>query len=112
MGLLSTEGRSDDIVEIGNKFEIGHLTNPDQRQIGMSFARLAQEMILRIRRDDQGLIDALDKLLDAREEAMVAIAPRERKEQTRQANAARQPAPAGSTKTTSRSKSTSSSSSR
>lgn len=91
MGLLSVDGRNVDIQEIAQKFEIAHLTHPDMRQIGMSFARLAQEMILRIRQpnDQQYLVDALDVLLDAREAAMVAIAPAARKEQARQANAAR-----------------------
>lgn len=85
MPLLSVDGRSAEIVEVAQKFEIDHVTNPDARQIGMSFARLAQELILRIRRDEDGLIQSLEALLLAREEAMVAIAPAIRKEQARQA---------------------------
>jgi hypothetical protein len=85
MPLLTVDGRSTQVVEAAQRFEIDHVTNPDARQIGMSFARLAQEMILRIRRDEDGLLLTLDKLLQAREEAMVAIAPDVRKEQARAA---------------------------
>jgi hypothetical protein len=85
VSLLNVDGRSARIAALAGKYEIDHWTNPDQRQVGMSFARLAQEMILRIRNDEDGLVMALEKLLEAREEAMVAIAPAPRKEQTRQA---------------------------
>lgn len=87
MGLLSIDGRSDAIHKMADRFEIAHINNPDARQIGISFARLAQELILRIRRpgDEPGLLDALEKLLEAREEAIVAIAPEPRKVQARAA---------------------------
>lgn len=98
MALLTVDGRAEAIVAAAQRFEIDHITNPDARQIGMSFGRLAQELILRIRRDDKGLVEALEALLLAREEAMVAIAPEPRKEQTRQA-AGGKPRPAAPART-------------
>lgn len=71
--MLSVEGRHPSIVAVARRFEIEHLTDPDLRQVGMSTARLASEMLARIRGDDVELTKALDKLADARDGFMRAL---------------------------------------
>lgn len=100
MTLLNVNMASEAIQEVALKFEIEHIVNPDARQVGMSFARLAQELCMRIRRDDEGLVECLEMLLEARDAAILAATPRERRpqEQARQerkeAAARPQPKPA------------------
>lgn len=61
------EERHQAVQDIARRFEVGHLANPDARQIGMACARLASEMVQRVRRDDPELINALTDLADARD---------------------------------------------
>lgn len=68
------ESRHHSVQEAARRFEIGHLSDPDMRQIGMAAARFASEMIQRITRDDRELVYALDKLADARDAFMRAKA--------------------------------------
>jgi hypothetical protein len=60
------EGRYQAVQDVARRFEVGHLTDPDARQIGMACARLASEMIMRIR-DDPELTRALSSLANARD---------------------------------------------
>ena len=61
------EQRDRAVQDAARRFEIGHLTDPDARQIGMASARLASEMIQRIKEDDTELVVGLTKLADARD---------------------------------------------
>lgn len=67
MAMLDTNGRHRAVQDAARRFEIDHLTNPDSRQIATSCARLAQEMLARIRTDDPELTRALTSLADARD---------------------------------------------
>jgi uncharacterized membrane protein affecting hemolysin expression len=67
MTLLNTAGRHTSITQAARRFEMDHLTNPEARQIATSVARLAQEMLARVKTDDPELTKALDKLADARD---------------------------------------------
>jgi hypothetical protein len=73
MAILETQGRHPSIVAVSRRFEIDHLTDPDLRQVGMASARLAAEMLARIRGEDVELTKALDKLADARDGFMRAL---------------------------------------
>lgn len=73
MALLSTELRHQAIQDAARRFDIDHLSDPDTRQIGMACARLAQEMLQRIRVDDPELTRALNTLADARDGFMRAV---------------------------------------
>lgn len=83
MPLLSVDDRSPEVQAAAQKFEMSDLTNPDARQVASSFARLAQEIIYRIRGDDkEGLLaDALEALHNARTHAISAILPAVRRPQ-------------------------------
>lgn len=67
MAMLDTTNRHPAIQAAARRFDIGHLTNPDARQIGMEVGRLAQTMLVRIRQDDPELTRALTNLADARD---------------------------------------------
>lgn len=73
MAILNTDGRHPSIVAVSRRFDIDHVTDPDARQVGMSVARLAAEMLARIRSDDVELTKSLDKLADARDGFMRAV---------------------------------------
>ena len=73
MIIPGVEERHPSIQQVARRFEIGHLTDPDLRQVGMVFARTASEMLQRIRKDDPELTKALDKLADARDGFMRAF---------------------------------------
>jgi hypothetical protein len=67
MSLLNTDGRHRAVQDAARRFELDHLTNPDARQIAMAMGRVAQEMLVRIPRDDPELTRALTSLADARD---------------------------------------------
>lgn len=66
------QDRGREVQDACRRFEIGHLTDPDARQIGMAAARFGSEMVQRIRRDDAELVRALTLLADARDAFMRA----------------------------------------
>lgn len=70
--IAGVENRHRAVQDAARRFEIDHLTDPDARQIGMSAARLAAEMLQRIRKDDPELTRALTHLADARDAFMRA----------------------------------------
>jgi len=63
----SISGRHRAVQDAVRRFDVDHLSDPDARQIGMACARLASEMLARIRRDDPELTRALTSLADARD---------------------------------------------
>lgn len=73
MSILNTDDRHQAVTDAARRFEIEHLSNPEMRQIGVSCARLAQEMLSRIRKDDPELTRALNHLADARDAFMRAF---------------------------------------
>jgi hypothetical protein len=78
MALLNADDRHPDTQEAAARFEIDHILNPDERQVGMAHARLAQEMLQRIRKDGPELTKALHGLADVRDTFMHAIASTKR----------------------------------
>lgn len=60
------DGRDPAIAEIAQYFDTAHLTDSDARQASVASARLAQEMILRLRDGDE-LVAGLRKLLEAKD---------------------------------------------
>jgi hypothetical protein len=73
MPLLDASGRSEAVQEAAKRFEMDTLTHPDSRQVAMATARLAQEMIVRIRDDDVELARGLNLLAEARGVFVVAV---------------------------------------
>jgi hypothetical protein len=74
MALLTVDNRSTEVQKAALDFEIDTMQHPDHRQIGMSFARLAQEMILRVRHDDAKLIKGLAELKKVRDHFITTMA--------------------------------------
>lgn len=83
MPLLNVEDRTPEIQAIATKFEMHDLTNPDARQIASSFARLAQEILFRLRGEEREelLVETLEALYMARTAAITAILPPVRRPQ-------------------------------
>lgn len=83
MSLLNVEDRSPEIQAVAAKFEMTDLTNPDSRQMAGSFARLAQEVIFRLRGEEREelLVETLEALYMARTAAITAILPPVRRPQ-------------------------------
>lgn len=67
MSVLEVSTRHIAVQAVARRFEFDHLTHPDARQIAMSFARTAQEMLMRIKRDDPEVTKGLSSLADARD---------------------------------------------
>lgn len=61
------------IREAAAALEMGKLTDPDERQIAMAFARLSAELLQRIRSDDERMVAGLNSLSDARSAFIVAL---------------------------------------
>jgi hypothetical protein len=59
-------GRDPEVAEIAQYFDTSHLTHPEARQASMACARVAQEMILRLK-DGPELTAGLRKLLEAKD---------------------------------------------
>lgn len=83
MPLLNVEDRSPEVQAAATKFEMTDLVSPDARQMASSFARLAQEIIFRLRGDDREdlLAETLDALHVARTHAISAVLPAVRRPQ-------------------------------
>jgi hypothetical protein len=84
MPLVNAAHRSEEVQEAAAKFEISDLTNPEARQIGMAYGRLAAEIIARIYGDaekEELLVEALESLHEARKHAISAVLPAVRRPQ-------------------------------
>jgi hypothetical protein len=84
MPLVNAAHRSEEVQEAAARFEISDLTNPEARQIGMAYGRLAAEIIARIYGDAEKenlLVEALESLHEARKHAISAVLPAVRRPQ-------------------------------
>jgi hypothetical protein len=61
------------IREAAAELDLDKLTDPDERQIGMLFARIAAEVLQRVRSDDERMVAGLKSLSDARAAFIVAL---------------------------------------
>jgi CRISPR/Cas system-associated protein Csm6 len=61
------------IVEVAERFNLDKVTDPDERQIGMSFARLAAELLQRVNHDDVCVMNGLSLLKDAEAQFVLAL---------------------------------------
>jgi len=73
MAILEVENRHPGIKAAARRYEVDHLTNPDARQVGIAFARLASEMLARIKTNDPEVTRGLTLLADSRDAFMRAV---------------------------------------
>ena len=65
--LNSYEHRSEPVQKAAERFDLNPALNPDQRQVAMAYARLAQEILLRLPGDEDHLVEGLHQLRESRD---------------------------------------------